>query len=315
MDTQEVIKRLRQPAKKTNANATAGPNNQQGVAQEQAQKKHTFQNMLLGGTLLAVVIVGLIALFPVMEAKNRAENVSEELDPNQIDGLTVQQTFNPNQNVTYVQISEGVDRNVTVSNLGTTLPIISRFNFKALTPENFEVIGSAPWALTTNFSANIDDAEILQYLLANDTMIHAFLLRSDVAPLVENPQELAALIKDKNAMKEFFEDDTTKQVLARPALIQMLSKSRFMSFLLISETAKYFRTHPDEAADLIASSSYLRALQANPDVAQAVRENRYLAKIADKLLTPKAGVVPDDQQEPVQEPKKANTKKTKKKKS
>lgn len=82
--------------------------------------------------------------------------------------------FNPNTGVTYVQVQEGQDRNVAVSNLGSTLPIISRFNYKAFTPKNYEIIGAAPWALTTNFASNLTDPDLMRYLLSNDTMIQAF---------------------------------------------------------------------------------------------------------------------------------------------
>jgi len=186
-----------------------------------------------------------------------------------------------------VQISEGQDRNVSVSNLGTTLPIISRYNYKALTSDNFQVIGSAPWALTTNIAANLDDADMIKVLLANNNMIQAFLIRDDVAALLDTPQNLAALVRDERAMKNFFTDDTTLKVVQNPELLNAVMNSRFMSFLLISESAKYFRTHPQEAADLIKNNSFLRELQINPNVQQAVRANRYLSPIAETLLTPK----------------------------
>ena len=312
MDTEEIIKRLRQPAAKEHVSPSALAQNAKTPAPKNAPARRPFQDALLLGTALAVVVAAAITFFSVLGAKNRAENVSDEIDPTQIEGLVIQKEFNPNQEVTYVQISEGQDRNVAVSNLGTTLPIISRYNYKSLTLENFQIIGTAPWALNTNFAANLDDPSMIQYLLSNNEMIQAFLLRSDVSPLLDSPQELAALVGDLRAMKEFFEDETTQQILARPELVKIFSNSRFMSFLLISESAKYFRSHPQEAADLIASSPYLQQLQANAAVAQAVRENRYLNKIADVLLTPRAPAVMPQEQQTTGKSKKTSGKKQKK---
>lgn len=315
MDTQEIMKRLRQPATRKQQNVAATANQSAAQPQKQDAQKKSSQNVLLLGITAAVAVMIFITFSFFLSAKNRAENVTDSLDPANVQGLTVQGAFNPYQNVTYVQISEGQDRNVAVSNLGTTLPIISRFNYKALTPENFQVIGTAPWALTTNISSNIDDPEMVRYLLANDNMIQAFLIRDDVAPLLENPSNLAALAQDQRAMRDFFEDETTKQVLDHPQIIQALSNSRFMAFLLISQAAKYFRAHPQEAADLIAQSPYLQQLQANPDIAEAVRENRYLANIADELLTARPAIT---EQAPVinaQQPQKEKKSSKKKKKS
>ena len=192
--------------------------------------------------------------------------------------------FNPNTGVTYVQVQEGQDRNVAVSNLGSTLPIISRFNYKAFTPKNYEIIGAAPWALTTNFASNLTDPDLMRYLLSNDTMIQAFLNRNDVAPLLEDPQLLLAFSEDKNAMEEFFESDTIKSVLADEKMVRSVAGSRFMSYLLISKAVKYFRDRPQEAARIIAANPYLKELQQNPHVRVAVLENPYLKKIAPVLL-------------------------------
>jgi len=310
MDTEEIIKRLRRPTSKTHPSPSAVSQKTMEEKQNSLRRKRPLQDLLMIAAIVAIIIAAGITFLSVMNAKNRAENVNNQIDPSQIEGLVIQSDFNPNQNVTYVQINEGLDRNVAVTNLGTTLPIISRYNYQALTPENFQLIGTAPWALTTNFSSNLEDPAMIQYLLANDNMIQAFLIRSDVAPYLEDPQNLMALVKNNRAMKEFFNDETIKAVLARPQLINTLSNSRFMSFLLISDTAKYFRKNPQEAADLISASPYLRELQANPDVAKAVRENRYLAKIADILLTPSAV-----QELPQEQPAPAKQKKNSKKKS
>lgn len=237
--------------------------------------------------LIAAGVVALILLTLLFWAvsKRRAENLTAALDPKQLQGLSFsEREFNPNTGVTYVQIQEGQDRNVAVSNLGSTLPIISRFNLKTLTDKNYEVIGAAPWALTTNFESNLSDPELMQYLLSNETMIQAFLARPDVEPLLSDPQMLLAFTEDTDAMHEFFEDSTVKAILANEKMVRVLAGSRFMSHLLTSHAVKYFRDRPQEALSVIRNNPYLAQVQQNPNVQIAVKENPYLKQIASVLL-------------------------------
>ncbi|WP_428071549.1 hypothetical protein [Candidatus Avelusimicrobium alvi] len=283
MKKEELMKLLRNPAKYRKTKQAARKEAAPEAAAAQAAKK--TQDMLLTAVGISVVALVLVTLVVILSAKKRADNLTAALDPEQVKGLAVAEAeFNPNTGVTYVQVQEGQDRNVAVSNLGSTLPIISRFNYKAFTPKNYEIIGAAPWALTTNFASNLTDPDLMRYLLSNDTMIQAFLNRNDVASLLEDPQLLLAFSEDKNAMEEFFESDTIKSVLADEKMVRSVAGSRFMSYLLISKAVKYFRDRPQEAARIIAANPYLKELQQNPHVRVAVLENPYLKKIAPVLL-------------------------------
>lgn len=250
--------------------------------------KKSFSRGEMGLDVLVALGVGALVLLTLLfwlVSKHRAENLTSALDPKQLQGLRVSgREFNPNTGVTYIQIQEGQDRNVAVSNLGSTLPIISRFNLKTLTDKNYEVIGAAPWALTTNFESNLSDPELMQYLLSNDKMIKAFLSREDVEPLLADPQMLLAFTEDTAAMQDFFEDETVKAVLADEKMVRTVAGSRFMSHLLTSRAVKYFRDHPEEAAAVIRSNPYLAQAQRNPNVQIAVKENPYLKQIASILL-------------------------------
>lgn len=286
MDTEEIIKRLRNPEKyrTTQPNVQAREEDEKLTPLRPARKKVGLETVV--GAVVAVLFV-ITLLFWVM-SKNKAENPIAALDPDQLQGLTLAEAdFNPNANVTYVEIQEGQDRSVRVTELGSTLPIISRFNYQTMTDQNYEIIGAAPWALTTNFSANISDPELMQYLLGKDPMISAFLDRNDVAPLLNDPQMLAALAKDDAAMRDFFTDKTVQAVLASPQMVRAVAGSRFMSHLLISRAVRYYRERPQEALAIIQANPYLEKVRQNPDVQAAVKENPYLKKIADVLLKPK----------------------------
>ncbi len=292
MKTEDIIKRLKNPQKYRNTQPAA-PTESAAPGAGPVQSASVTRSRLPRLEIIvgvAVAAVFCLTLLFWMMSKNRAENLVAALDPSQLKGLEQKDAvFNPNKDVKFVEVREGQDRNVAVSNLGSTLPIISRFNFQTLTNKNYEIIGAAPWALTTNFQSNLSDPEMIRYLLANDTMINAFLTRDDVAPLLEDPQLLAALCEDPQAMQSFFTQDTVQAVLADPQLVRTVLGSRFMSYLLISKSGKYFRTHPQEAAAVISQSPYLAALRQNEGVVTAVKENPYLKNIARELLaTPAA---------------------------
>lgn len=282
MKTEEIIERLRHPKKyisKAAKQKAASPSASQTAGQE---------SLLPVWIVPIIVLCILAALFVtwtfMLNAKRRAENVAEALDPKQVEGLTYDTDFNPSKDVTYVQIVEGSDRNVAVDTLGTTLPIISRFNYQAITPENYKIIGLAPWALTENFAANLEDPAIIQYLLNRQEVDEAFVSRVDVAPILEDPQLLAALAQDNKTLDEFFNSEVIQKILANEQMVRVIGASRFMSHLLISPAVKYYRDRPQEAAKLIKSSPTLNALRQNPGVRQAVQENRYLKPIAALLL-------------------------------
>lgn len=282
MKTEEIIERLRHPQKylsKTTKQKAASVD----------QKEAPSSSVTLPGWIVpSVTICVLAALFItwmfVLNAKNQAENVTEALDPKQVEGLAYETDFNPSKDVTYVQIVEGTDRNVSVDTLGTTLPIISRFNYLAITPKNYEIIGLAPWALTENFAANLEDPELIRYLLNRQEVGPAFISRVDVAPLLSDPQLLAALAQDEKTLSEFFNSDVIQKMLENEKMVRAVAGSRFMSHLLISKAVKHFRDQPQEAAKLIEGSPTLSALRKNPGVRQAVEENRYLQPIAAQLL-------------------------------
>ena len=250
--------------------------------------KESSSHALIRLDVVIGFVVGILVLMTLLfwaVSKHRAENLTAALDPKQLQGLAFSdKEFNPNTGVTYIQIQEGQDRNVAVSNLGSTLPIISRFNLKTLTDRNYEVIGAAPWALTTNFESNLSDPELIQYLLSNEKMIQAFLSRPDVEPLLEDPQMLLAFTEDTESMRDFFEDETVKAVLADGKMVRVVAGSRFMSHLLTSRAVKYFRDRPEESAAIIRANPYLAQVQRNPNVQIAVKENPYLKQIASVLL-------------------------------
>lgn len=284
MKKDELMKLLRNPAQyRKNKAAAAAP--APTAAQVQARTERKQQDKLLLGVGLGVVFLMLLTLVFFLNAKNRAENLAAALDPSQLKGLALaEQEFNPNSGVTVVQVQEGHDRSVAVTQLGSTLPVISRFNFKTFTPQSFKVVGAAPWGLTTNFASNLTDPDLMRYLLANDNLINAFLTRPDVEPLLSDPQMLVAFASDENTLKDFFEDDVIKAILANDKMVQAVAGSRWMSYLLISQSGKYFRKNPQEAVAVIRNSPTLQTLRSNSYVRAAVQNNRYLKSVASTLL-------------------------------
>lgn len=286
MKTEEIIKRLRNPGQyRTSQNvAPKSDQNEQLTPVGPARKKMGIE--LIVGAIVAALFVVTLLLWNM--SKNKAENLTAALDPTQLQGLALAEAeFNPNTGVTFVEVHEGQDRSVMVTELGSTLPIISRYNFQTMTDKNYEIIGAAPWALTTNFSSNISDPELIQYLLSKDPLISAFLDRPDVEPLLADPKMLEAFAKDEATMRDFFTNETVQAVLGNQQMVRAVAGSRFMSHLLISKAVKYYRDRPQEALAIIQANPYLEQVRQNPNVQAAVKENPYLKKIADVLLKTK----------------------------
>ncbi len=287
MKTEEIIERLRNPKKyQKTANQ---PEKSEVKPSPSAQQEEKGPSLLVLGLVACVLGIAAIVLLIALNAQKRAENLSEALDPAKVQGLTYETDFNPYNDPTYIQVYEGQDRNVSVTELGTTLPIISRYNYQAITPKNYGIIGAAPWALTENFSANINDPELIRYLLNRQEVSDAFIARPDVAPLLEDPQLLAAFAQDDANLNAFFTSDTVQKVLANPQMVRVVGASRLMSHMLTSKAVKYYRDRPQEAAQIIKQSPVLSALAQNDGIRQAVQENYYLKPIAAQILGPKQG--------------------------
>lgn len=317
MKKDELMKLLRNPAEYRKNKKAASAASVPAAAQSESRAERKKQDVTLLGVGIGVVVLVLLTMVFVLSAKNRAEDLVAALDPDQVQGLALKdKEFNPNQEVRVVNVQEGHDRSVAVTQLGSTLPIISRFNYKTFTPQSFEVIGAAPWALTMNFSSNLADPDMMRYLLANDKLIEAFLKRPDVEPLLSDPQMLVAFTADADTLSDFFESDVVKGVLANEKMVQAVAGSRWMSYLLISTSGKYFRKNPKEAAAVIQASPALQKLRSNSYVRAAVQNNRYLKSIASTLL----GVQPQmETQQKIAAPQRAKSasgaaKKTTKKK-
>lgn len=317
MKKDELMKLLRNPAEYRKNKKAASAASVPAAAQAESRAERKKQDVTLLGVGIGVVVLVLLTMVFVLSAKNRAEDLVAALDPDQVQGLALKdKEFNPNQEVRVVNVQEGHDRSVAVTQLGSTLPIISRFNYKTFTPQSFEVIGAAPWALTMNFSSNLADPDMMRYLLANDKLIEAFLKRPDVEPLLSDPQMLVAFTADADTLNDFFESDVVKGVLANEKMVQAVAGSRWMSYLLISTSGKYFRKNPTEAAAVIQASPALQKLRSNSYVRAAVQNNRYLKSIASTLL----GVQPQmETQQKIAAPQRAKSasgaaKKTTKKK-
>lgn len=237
--------------------------------------------LLVTGLVLILILMSLLFIF---SAKYKAENIPSFIDDKVLKGLIVDRTFSPYKDKRYVQVSEGVERNVKVKELGSTLPVISRHNFRALNKESYEIIGTAPWALSVNIESNAEDPDLLRYLFSQDDMIQAFLKRRDVAPLLEDYTALEKMAENETALQKFFNQNAAKQILASDELLKTFANSRFMAYLLVSQSAKHYRDNPKAAAELIRKSPTLSALKQNPAVRKAISENDYLKNIAPTLL-------------------------------
>lgn len=286
MKTEEIIDRLRHPQKYQQHASGVQPGTLEEI-KVTSPKSHSTSNLFALLITLGVLGMAAAVLLITLHTKKRAENLSASLNPAQLQGLSSSMEFDPRKIVTYVNINElgeGGDRVPTVEELGSTIPIISRYNYQGLTQKNYEIIGAAPWALSSNVEANVKDVELLRYLFNRPEVAAAFSARPDVAPLLEDPQLLGAFAQDTKSLQEFFNSPLVQQVLANQDLVRAFGKSRLMSTLLISKAVKYYRDRPQEAARLIHENPVLKPLTKNQAIRQAVQENYYLKAIAPQLL-------------------------------
>lgn len=285
MDTERLMALLRNPQKVKNQaqrKEKAEKVKQERAARAAAKAASNKTLTICAGILVALLVVSMVF---VLSSKNRAENISNSLDPNVLKGLVVNKTFNPNKEVRYEFVSAGQDRSVSnVTQYGSTLPVISRYNFKSLNKDSYTLIGEAPYALSINVTSNANDPELLRYLFNIDFVAKGFLNRPEVAALLADPKAVAALVAERKKINAFLQTEAAQMVLADPKLLNALAQSRLFSRILISPALKYYRDNPALAAKMINSNPDLAALKKNPHVRQAVAANNYLKKNSSILL-------------------------------
>ena len=286
MDQQEIIDRLRNPAKYRNhpPHAPGTPAVTPTMTESVHQVRKSKADKILGGVVLG--LLGLTVLF-IWLSQRQTEKIADDLVP-----IQESRDFDPKAGVKYVQIQGGQERFDAYTNVGSMLPILNRFNKENFTRQNYEVIGAAPWALITNINSNITDPEIIRQLLSNEDMIQSFLRRPGMERLLADPQQLRELANQTYDIDNFFSNATVQAVLADPQLVRIVANSRFMSHLLVSPGVKYYRDRPKEALAVIRGNAVLNDLRFNPGVQQAVRENTYLKSIAEVLLSGTAPTAP-----------------------
>ncbi len=286
MKTEEIIDRLRNPQKYRKEAVSSRPHSTEEIEIVTSQ---THNTSIVLAFFIALGVLGMAAaiLLITLHTKNRAEDLSTSLNPEQLQGLSSNTEFDPRKIVTYVNINElgeGSDRVPTVEELGSTIPIISRYNYQAITAENYGVIGAAPWALSSNVEANLKDVDLLRYLLNRPEVANAFVQRPDVVPLLADPQLLGSFAQDNTSLQAFFTSPLVQHISDNEDLVMAFSKSRLMSTLLTSKAVKFYRDRPEEFARIIHASPVLAPLTKNPHIRKAVQENFYLKSIATQLL-------------------------------
>lgn len=280
----KIMERLRNPQKfqPTSTRSTASVAKTEQTSQPARQENSRLIKIVAAG-VFALVVVSLLVIF---SAQRKSENITAFLEPKVLKGLSVNEAFSPRKGKRYVQVSEGQERNVSVTGDGASfsLPVVSRFNYKALNSDNYKVIGAAPWALSINVTSNLEDPGLLRYLFNQDATIQGFVQRKDVAAYLNDPAELAKLAGNEKVLRAFFAEEAVQKTLSSENAFKALVGSRLFGTLLISKSVKYYRDHPQEAAKLINASPTLAALKKSPIIQQTVKENVYLKNISDTLL-------------------------------
>jgi len=274
MEKEKLIALLRNPQKHLKKQVSTG---------KKRSLASTVQNSSIFVVSMGVLFLVLLSLIFIFYAQHKAENIPSYIDKKVLKGLMVDRTFNPSENKRYIQVPEGAERVIGLR-LGSVLPVLSRYNYRTFGEENYKLVGAAPWALSINLASNADDPELIRQLLSQESLSQAFLARADVAPLLEDHVALARLANNEKALQKFFNEEAAQKILASEQLVKEFAGSRFMAHLLISKSAKYYRDHPEAAAQLVRSSPTLSELKKNPAVRKAVSENHYLKKIAPTLL-------------------------------
>ena len=123
MKTEEIIDRLRHPHKYYKKSAAQNAAAQADAAHGRAASASSLPSWAVPSLAACILVIVFVTWLFVLNAKNKADNLTQALEPKQIEGLTYEAAdFNPSKNVTYVQINEGSDKTRRLFNIYSTAP-------------------------------------------------------------------------------------------------------------------------------------------------------------------------------------------------
>ena len=169
--------------------------------------------------------------------------------------------------------------------VGQAIKTLNIGNIAYASPEDLRLIGGTNWSLTNTVAVNLDFPQVLEVVFNNKDVLEGFFMRRDVAELLNNYLSVSDVVGNNSAeMVSFIEGDAIKGVLKDKDLLEKLFNSALVQEVLLSRSANYFLTNPNQAKVLIENNKTLAPLLKNENLKNVLLSNPKTKQFALKVF-------------------------------
>ncbi len=145
--------------------------------------------------------------------------------------------------------------------IGQAIKSLNIGNIAYASPEDLRLIGATNWSLNNTVANNLDFPQVIEVVFNNKDVMDGFFNREDVIDLLSNYLSVSDLVENNSPeMVSLIDGSAFKGVLKDSELLTKLFNSALVQQVLLSRSANYFLTNPDQAKKLIESNKTLAPL-------------------------------------------------------
>ena len=213
------------------------------------------------------IFLAVLITYGVSRYAKNSSDLSSQITKEQLASFT-------NDKVEYVEHAPVGSEETFVAPVETRQPQAARYddvgqaikslnigNIAYASPEDLRLIGATNWSLNNTVENNLDFPQVLEVVFNNRDVMDGFFNRDDVMSVLGNYLTVSDLVENNSPeMVSLIEGNAFKGVLKNPELLTKLFNSKLVQQVLLSRSANYFLTNPNQAKKLIEGNKTLSPL-------------------------------------------------------
>ncbi len=241
--------------------------------------------------LIVVIFLAVLLAYGVSWYAKESNDLSSKITKEQLASFT-------NDKVDYVeQLPVGSEENFIspvetrqtqaayYDNVGKAIKSLNIGNIAYASAEDLRLIGSTNWSLNNTVANNLDFPQVIEVVFNNKDVLEGFFNRQDVSEILNNYLALSDLVENNSSeMVSLIEGKAFKGVLQDQELLAKILNSTLIQQVLLSRSANYFLSNPDQAKKLIEGNKTLAPLLENENLKTALLSNSKTKQFAQVVF-------------------------------
>lgn len=217
--------------------------------------------------LIVVIFLAVLIAYGVSWYAKESNDLSSGISKEQLNSFT-------NDKVEYVELPPVSTGDISMSpvemrkkqaarydDMGQAIKSLNIGNIAYVSAEDLRLVGETNWSLTNTVANNLNFPQVIEVVFNNKDVLNGFFGRQDVLNLLDNYLAVSDVVENNSSeMVSLIEGRAFNGVLKDPELLAKILSSELIQQILLSRSANYFLTNPDQAKKLIESNKTLAPL-------------------------------------------------------